>query len=77
MKTLAKRNIDYALFSLDGIFNFQLDEGEVAADLINAKHNIPIHLKSGALFDKERALMWKAKNKIIVEPNEEIVLSND
>jgi 3-oxoacyl-[acyl-carrier protein] reductase len=39
-----------------------------------AKHNIPIHLKPGALFDRKKADKWDAPNKLIVEPGQEIEL---
>jgi hypothetical protein len=51
-----------------------LEEAAECAKLIKAKHNIIIHLKPKALFDRELAEQWNAPNKIIVEPNEEITL---
>jgi hypothetical protein len=41
---------------------------------VGAKHNIPIHLKPGALFDRKKADKWDAPNKLIVEPGLEIAL---
>ncbi|MDR3271319.1 MAG: MBL fold metallo-hydrolase [Peptococcaceae bacterium] len=75
MASLAERGLDYALFPLDGIFNMGLKEGVECAKLIGAKHNIPIHLKPGALFNRKKADKWDAPNKLIVEPGEEIALA--
>jgi L-ascorbate metabolism protein UlaG (beta-lactamase superfamily) len=74
MKSFAERRLDYALFPLDGVFNMGLKEGSECAKLIGAKHNIPVHLKPGALFDRNKADKWDAPNKLIVEPGTEIDL---
>ena len=74
MESLSNYNIDYALFPCDGIFNMGLEESAECAKLIGAKHNIPIHMKPKALFDRKKAEKWTAPNKIIVEPDEEIEL---
>jgi len=72
MRTFAEKKLDYALFPLDGVYNMDLAEGAKCATLVGAKHNIPIHLKPGELFDHARAEQWEAPNKLILEPNEEI-----
>lgn len=74
MKTFAARNIDYALLPADGIYNMDLKEASACGDLISAKHTIPIHLKPGALFDRKSAEQFTGKNRLIVEPGEEISL---
>jgi len=74
MSTFAERELDYALFPLDGVFNMDLKEGAECAVLVGAKHNIPIHLKPGALFNRKKAEKWSVPNKLIVEPKEEIEL---
>ena len=74
MDTFAARNLDYAMFPLDGIFNMKLKEGAECARIIGAKHNIPIHIKPGALFDRKKADKWDAPNKLILEPGQEIEL---
>jgi L-ascorbate metabolism protein UlaG (beta-lactamase superfamily) len=74
METFADMNLDYAILCGDGVYNMDLDEAAECARLINAKHNIIIHVKPKALFDRERAEQWDAPNKIIIEPNEEIAL---
>jgi len=74
MKSFAQRNLDYALFPLDGIYTMDLEEGAECAELVKAKHNIPIHISPGALFDIDRAKAWSAPNKLIVLPSETIEL---
>jgi hypothetical protein len=51
-----------------------LKEAAECAELIGAKHNIVIHLKPGALFSRKRAEKWRAPNKLIIEPGQEINL---
>ena len=72
METFADLKLDYAILCGDGVYNMDLDEAAKCARLIQAKHNIIIHLKP--LFDLEIAQKWDAPNKIIIRPNEEILL---
>jgi len=74
MKTFADMKLDYAILCGDGVYNMGLEEAAECARLIQAKHNIIIHLKPKELFDRELAEKWDAPNKIIIEPNEEISL---
>ena len=77
MESLAICELDYALFPCDGKFNMDLEEAAECARLVAAKNNIPIHLKPGELFDEERAQKWTAPNRLIVRPDEEIVLCKE
>ena len=74
MEEFADMNLDYAILCGDGIYNMDLDEAAECARLIGAKHNIIIHIKPRALFDRGRAEQWNAPNKIIIEPGDEIDL---
>ena len=74
METFAALGLDYALLPGDGIFNMGLKEAAECAKLIGAKHNIIIHLTSGALFSRKKADSWDAPDKLIVEPGQEISL---
>jgi len=74
MEEFAERELDYAIFCGDGVYNMGLEEAAECARLIGAKNNIIIHLKPQALFDREKAEQWDAPNKIIIEPNQEITL---
>jgi len=74
MESFAAKKLDYALFPCDGFYNMDLEEAAECAKLIDAKHNIPIHLKPGELFDRERAEAFKGPNRLIVAAGEEITL---
>ena len=74
MKELASRKLDYALLCGDGFYNMSVSEASKCAELIGAAHNIPIHLKPGALFDRAIAETFTGPNRLIVEAGEEIEL---
>ncbi|MCL1806227.1 MAG: MBL fold metallo-hydrolase [Oscillospiraceae bacterium] len=74
MESFADMSIDYALLPTDGKYNMGLDEAAECARIIKAKHNVPIHMKPGELFDRDYAEMFCAPNRLIVEPGEEITL---
>lgn len=74
MDTFSEREIDYALLPCDGVYNMDLKEAAECAGIIGAKHNIPIHMKPGALFDRERAEAFDAPNRLIAPAGEEIEL---
>ena len=72
METFAKLELDYAI--LPGRPSMGLKEASECAKLIDARHNIIVHLRPGALFDRKKAERWDAPNKLIVEPGQEISL---
>ena len=74
MESFAARKLDYALLPIDGYYNMDLAEAAECAALIGARVTIPVHMKSGALFDKERAEAFNAPGKRIVAAGEEIEL---
>ena len=43
MKELSSRNIDYAMYPIDGIYNMDAVEATEVAKLVGARKNIPIH----------------------------------
>lgn len=67
-------NLDYALLPTDGIYNMDPIEAAKCAGMIGAKHNIPIHMKPGALFDETLALKFDAPNRMIVPAGKTIEL---
>jgi len=71
MESFAERKLDYALLPIDGYYNMDLEEAAKCARLIGAKVNIPVHMKPGELFDRERAEAFNAPGKRIVAPGEE------
>jgi len=72
--SLSKMNIDYALLPCDGIFNMDAKEAARCADIIGARHAIPVHTKPGELFDNKVADGFTARNRLIMQPGEEIAL---
>jgi len=74
MAELAKREIDYAFFVCDGVYNMDMEEAIACAKLVNAKHSIPYHMAPGKLFDQKRAEKFDVPGRLIVPAGEEIVL---
>ena len=74
MSEFAALGLDYAIFCGDGKFNMGLKEAAECAHIVGAKHNIIVHLKPGALFDRAKAAKWDAPNKLIIEPGQEVDL---
>ena len=75
MATFAARELDYAFLCGDGFYNMGLEEAAECAELIGAKHNVPVHLKPGELFDRELAEKFTGPNRLIIEAGEETELS--
>jgi len=75
MESFAAKKIDYAFFPCDGFYNMSPEEAAECAKLIGARANIPIHMKPGELFDRERAESFKGPNRLIVAAGEEITLT--
>ena len=74
MADLAARNIDYAFFVCDGVYNMDMDEAIACAKLVNAKHSIPYHMAPGKLFNQARAEQFDVPGRLIVPAGEEITL---
>ena len=74
MAGFAARKLDYAFLCADGFYNMGLEEAAEAAALIGARHNTPVHIKPGELFDRELAEKFTAPNRLIIEPGQEIDL---
>ena len=75
MAGFAAKKLDYAFLCGDGFYNMGLEEAAECAKLIGARHNVPVHLKPGELFDRALAEQFKAPNRLIIEAGEEIKLS--
>ena len=70
MAELAERDIDYAFFVCDGVYNMDMDEAVACAKLVNAKHSIPYHMAPGKLFDAARAELFDVPGRLILSPGE-------
>ena len=74
MASFAVKKLDYAFLCCDGFYNMDLVEAAECAKLIGAKHNVPVHLKPGELFDREMAEQFDGPNRLIIEGGQEIKL---
>ena len=76
MPQLREKQIDYAFWCCDGIFNMGLEEAAECAKLVGAKHNVPYHVlaQDGVYFDRGRAEQFEAPNRLIIDEGEEIEL---
>ena len=74
MAGFASRGLDYAFLCSDGFYNMSMAEASECAKVIGAKHNVPVHMKPGELFDRALAEQFDGPNRLIVEAGEEIGL---
>ena len=75
MASFAAKELDYAFLCCDGFYNMGLEEAAECAAIIGAKHNVPVHMKPGELFDREIAEQFNAPNRLIIEAGTEIEIS--
>lgn len=75
----SNKNIDYAFFYCDGIYNMGLDEAINVAKMVKAKHSIPYHMTGSTTndFDRNKANNFDVPGKLILETGEKIVLEKD
>ena len=77
---LAAMELDYALICGDGIFNMDIPEASRCAEMIGARHTIPMHLLPADttcetnLFSPERAEAFTGPGKLVLTPGTEIEL---
>ncbi len=74
MAQMAKRQLDYAVLPMDFTYTMDIPETIHCAELINAKHTIPVHMSPGELFDIKRAKQFTVPGALIVQPGESIQL---
>lgn len=74
MSHLAERKLDYAVLPMDFTYTMDIPETIHCAELIAAKHTIPVHMSPGKLFDRKRAKKFNAAGALIMEPGETIKL---
>lgn len=67
-------HLDYAVLPIDGIYNMDPKEATKCAEIIRAKHVIPVHMKPGQLFDRLCAEQFTPANRLIVEAGSGIKL---
>lgn len=74
MGTLAERNLDYAFFCCDGVYNMDMAEAMACAELVGAKHSIPYHMAPGKNFDQQRAETFQVGGGMVLPDGTEIEL---
>lgn len=76
MPLLAEKQIDYAFYCCDGVYNMDPEEAAACANTVGAKNNIPYHMiaQDGVYFDRERAEQFPADNLLVIGKGEEIEL---
>ena len=78
MAQLAERNIDYAFWCCDGVFNMDAQEASECAALVGARHNIPYHTATTDdedHFDRQVAEGFQAPGRIIMEPGQALTVN--
>ena len=77
MPLLAEKQIDYAFFCCDGVYNMGLEEAAECAGMVGAKYNVPYHITTtttGRQFDRGLAEQFYAESRLIIEDGEEIII---
>ena len=74
MESFPARKLDYTFLCCDGIYNMGLAEAAACAQRIGAKHNVPVHLKPGELFDRALAEQFTGPDRLIIEAGQETAL---
>lgn len=76
MAELADRNLDYAFYCCDGVYNMDVAEASECAALVGAKVNIPYHSGPAdkTLFDMDNAKKFNVPGAYILTPGTELVL---
>ena len=72
-----KYNIDYALLCMDGYYNMGPEEAMKAADIIDAKHVIPIHTSKSGLYDQDNVDKFTHARRLIVKVGEKVILRSN
>lgn len=72
MPALRMEKLDYVFLPCDGVYNMDVEEASRCAEIINAKHSVPVHMAPGALFSQEVADQFTGPNKLVLKPGEEI-----
>ena len=74
MSELAERHIDFAFLPMDGKYNMDIPEAIECAELIQAKHTVPIHTGLGGLYSESRAQQFVTPSVMLVYPGSSIEL---
>jgi len=73
LHTLKDREIDYAMYPVDGVYNMGPEEATELANVIGATHNIPIHM-SNTKINVDKRDRFIPEGRLIVDEKDSIVL---
>ena len=69
------KDIDYAFLPTDGIYNMDAEEATLCAEIIGAKHSVPVHTeRPEECYNEEVVAKFTPKNRLIIKPKQEIIL---
>ena len=71
------KDIDYAFFCCDGVYNMDTSEASECAELVGATHSIPYHMIPADPqnnFDQTVAESFEAQGRIILKPGDVLKL---
>lgn len=75
MANLAERDITYAMYPIDGLYNMGPEEATECANLVEATYNIPMHTSSDLVsFDEENVKGFNPDGKTIMRYGDTISL---
>lgn len=74
MKGLGTLHLDYALLPIDGTYTMTPEEASKAAEAIQPKHLILMHMKPGMLWDYHQAMRVTSPVAMLMKPNDNIDL---
>lgn len=80
MEEFADRNIDYAFYCCDGLYNMGMEEAAQCAEKVKAAHDIPYHNDTsgtGSMFDENSARHFRSDHLLIIKPDEPVYLTGD
>lgn len=75
MAELKDKEIDYALFPIDGEYNMDAKEATEVANIVGAKNNIPIH--ENDMGDTKKSDNFTPEGKLVLEYGESIKYVNE
>lgn len=77
MQQLKDRNIDYAFYPTDGIYNMDAKEASYCAGVIQAKHDIPIHTQPDTLYNATIVEAFTSPHRLLLAPGETLELTHE
>lgn len=73
MADLAEKDIDFALYPIDGTYNMDAVEATEVANIVNAKYSIPIH--ENDVGDTRKSDDFQPASRLVLEYGDTIIIS--